>query len=170
MQTVDLKDLKIGDFVEFVKRQEPSSQDGADVPSDGARWSACRTFSDRMHRIRPEIEKANHGTFLPTYARLWSKDGKPWSKERALMPGYLFFLTDPEGWGNVRNIDGVCGVLTNEGRASKVSDDEMRRLVLDHAMGVHNRIEPGGLANPAKQRYGRRRRRPRSGKRMRQAV
>jgi transcription antitermination factor NusG len=123
-----------------------------------------------VHRVRPEIEKTNHGTFLPTYARLWSVDGKSWSKERALMPGYLFFLTEPEGWGDVSNVDGVYAVLSNDSKASRVTDDEMRRMVLDHAMGVHNRIEGKLAAEPAKPRYGRRRRRPRHGKRMRAAA
>ena len=170
MQTVDLKELKIGDFVEFVVRVPRADCSAQSSSPDKMHWAVCQTFSNRVHRVRPEIEKANRGTFLPTYARLWSKGGLPWSKERQLMPGYLFFLTEPDGWGAVRNTEGVYAVLTNEGRASKVRDTEMCRLVLDHAMGVHNRIEAGGLGDPAKKRYGRRRRRPRAGKRMREAA
>lgn len=148
--------------------QESEVEDSVVEPkaAPGPYWSVCQTFSNRVHRVRPEIEKVDRGTFLPTYARHWSKGGLPWSNERQLMPGYIFFRTEPDGWGDVKNIEGVYAVLTNAGRAGRVLDDEMRRLVLDDAMGVHNKIEGSDPAH----RRGSKRRRPRPSKRARAAA
>lgn len=162
----ELKDLKIGDFVEFVDRAPRIDLEPQTVGPDETHWAVCQTFSNRVHRVRPEIEKANRGTFVSTYARLWIKSGLAWSKERQLMPGYVFFRTKPKKWGAVRNIEGVYSVLTNNELACKVMDDEMRRLVVEHATGVHNEIAQAGVEG-AKRRYSKRRRRPRAGKRMR---
>ncbi|MES2030861.1 MAG: transcription termination/antitermination NusG family protein [Pseudomonadota bacterium] len=137
---------------------------------EGAHWAVCQTFSNRVHRVRPEIEKAERGTFLPTYGKVWTKGGLPWSSERQLMPGYIFFRTEPDAWGEVKNIEGVYSVLTNGGSAGRVLDSEMRRLVLDDAMGVHNRFEGVFSDSGGKKRYSKRRRRPRPGKRARDAA
>lgn len=130
-------------------------------------WAVCRTFSFRVHRVRPEIEKSNHGTFLPTYARAWVRDGELCLRERLLMPGYLFFMTDPEGWADVRDVEGVHQVLSNNGRASKVLPSEMARMVLEHATGVHNEANLSGMnvrpRDPKRQRA----RRPRASRRAR---
>ena len=82
-------------------------------------WAVCRTFSTRVPWVRVEIEKVEHGTFFPTYARMWNSDGKLSIREKALMPGYLFFMTTEEGWGDVANVEGVYRVLSHEGKASK---------------------------------------------------
>lgn len=161
-----LTELKIGDFAGVVDRPVVVAETSCDMDTGKRHWAVCQTFSNQIHRVRPEVEKANRGTFVPTYARLWSKGGLPWSSECALMPGYLFFLTEPEAWGEVKNIDGVCSVLTNAGMAGRVLDKEMHRIVLDHAMGAHNRFE-GHLSAEPRKRYGKRRRRPRPGKRAR---
>lgn len=112
---------------------------------DAPHWAVCRTFSFRVHRVRPEIEKTSHGTFLPTYARAWVRDGEFCIRERLLMPGYLFFMTTPKGWAGVRDVDGVHQVLSNDGKASKVLPDEMARMVIDHATGRHNEANLDGL-------------------------
>lgn len=129
-------------------------------------WAVCRTFSFRVHRVRPEIEKTNHGTFLPTYARAWVRDGELCIRERLLMPGYLFFMTEPEGWADVRDVDGVHQVLSNNGKASKVLPEEMNRMVLDHVIGTHNSANLDGLNRRTKRE---RARRPRLSKRARAA-
>jgi transcription antitermination factor NusG len=131
-------------------------------------WAVCRTFSFRVHRVRPEIEKTNHGTFLPTYARAWVRDGELCIRERLLMPGYLFFMTEPEGWADVRDVEGVHSVLSNNGRASKVLPGEMLRLVVDHATGAHNSATLDGL-NRRQRTKRERARRPRASKRARAA-
>lgn len=129
----------------------------------GTHWSVCQIFSKRAHLIRAEVEKNGHGTFQPTFARVWMSEGKRSARERALIPGYLFFMTPPEGWGSVGATEGVIRVLGHAGRASKVSDEEMYRLVVDHASGAHNEIS----APIAAEARTRRRRKPRPSKRAR---
>jgi transcription antitermination factor NusG len=133
-------------------------------------WAVCRTFSNRVRWVRPEIEKTNHGTFMPTYVRVWASDGKLSCRERALMPGYLFFfLPDPDRWSEVKNVEGVFDVISNNGRASKVTEQEINRLVLGHIRGEYNDINLDGLERtrgPRRQRQ----RRPRASKRARAAA
>jgi N-methylhydantoinase B/oxoprolinase/acetone carboxylase alpha subunit len=130
-------------------------------------WAVCRTFSNRVHRVAPEIEKANHGTFLPTYARVWSSNGKLSARERVLFPGYLFFQTDATGWGAVSEIDGVDEVLAHGERASRVTDDEMCRMMISHATREHDERDTTGLERTARRK---RYRRPRASKRARAGV
>jgi transcription antitermination factor NusG len=116
-----------------------------DNADDAPYWAVCRAFSNRVHWLRPEIEKTNHGTFMPTYVRVWSSDGKLSIRERALMPGYLLFMTKPNLWGEVKNVEGVYEVLANNGKASRVTDTEMQRLVMGHILGNANEVDLAGL-------------------------
>jgi transcription antitermination factor NusG len=139
-----------------------ASQDDDNLPY----WAVCRMFSNRVRWVRPEIEKTNHGTFMPTYVRVWASDGKLSMRERPLMPGYLFFMTDSKTWGEVKNVDGVYEVVSNNGKASKVTDDEMQRLVIGHIFGHTNDVDLDGLEY--KRSLTRRKsRRPRASKRAR---
>jgi transcription antitermination factor NusG len=124
-------------------------------------WAVARVFSKRAHRISQELADLSVGTFQPTYVRRWFVDGKPSAKERPLLPGYMLVHVG-EGWGDLRDVEGVYGVLANAGVASRVTDEEMARLVLAHATGVHNDMQAGPEV-----RRPRRRRRPRPGKRFR---
>ena len=132
-------------------------------------WAVCRTFSNRVHRVMPEIEKTNHGTFLPTYARVWASAGKLSVRERVLFPGYLFFRTEAKGWAAVSDVEGVDGVLANGERASRVTDAEMHRMVIGHATRAYDDMDLTGLERVAfaKRRRGRR---PRASKRARVAA
>jgi transcription antitermination factor NusG len=129
-------------------------------------WAVCRTFSNRIHWVRPEIEKTNHGTFFPTYVRVWASDGKLSMRERPLMPGYLFFMTEEDRWGEVKNVEGVYEVIANNGKASKVTDAEMHRLVMGHILGDTNEVDLEGLEYRRNQSR-RKSRRPRASKRAR---
>lgn len=133
-------------------------------------WAVCRAFSNRVHWLRPEIEKTNHGTFMPTYVRVWSSDGKLSIREKAMMPGYLFFLTDDKSWGEVANVEGVYAVISNNGKASKVTGEEMRRMVLGHILGDANEVDLAGLEMRQDRSERRRRRRPRPGKKLRASL
>jgi transcription antitermination factor NusG len=135
---------------------------------DDQHWAVCQAISSRVHRVRPEVEKTNHGTFLPTFARVWASDGKLSQRERALFPGYLFFRTGRDSWGAVRQVDGVYRVLSNCGKASRVTDAEMVRLVVGHATGEFNEIDLSGLERPKARR--RKRTRSRPSKRARQVA
>lgn len=128
-------------------------------------WAACQILSHRGHFVRSEMEKTEHGTFLPTYVRVRYVAGKKYVQELPLLTGYLFFMTEGDKWGEVTDINGVCRVLANGTNASRVSDDEMHRLVLGHATGIHNKIESS--PQQPRKRNPARRRRPRPGKRLR---
>lgn len=132
-------------------------------------WAVCRAFTFRVHRVMPEIEKTNHGTFLPTYARVWSSRGKLSARERVLFPGYLFFQTTPRGWAAVRDVDGVHCVLAQGERASRVKDSEMARMMLDHAMRVHDDRDTTGLERVVNGKR-KRGRKPRQSRRARVAA
>jgi hypothetical protein len=135
-------------------------------------WAVCRAFSNRVQWLRPEIEKTGHGTFLPTYVRVWSSDGKLSIRHRVLMPGYLFFLTTPKLWGEVANVEGVHAVLSNNGMASKVTDKEMYRMVVQHFLGDANEVDVTGLERQQVRQNAKRdrARRPRPSRRARAAA
>jgi hypothetical protein len=125
-------------------------------------WAVAEVFTQRLHRV---VQGVN-GAFVPTYAKVWNSAGKKSSRELPLLYGYVLFPTDGEDWAGVKDVDGVYRVLAANGRAQRVTNGEIVRLTLDHAMGAHNRIE----APPEeRKRYSRRRRRPRPGKRVRAA-
>jgi len=133
---------------------------------NASHWAVCRAYSSRVHIVRSEIEKTEHGTFLPTYAKVRANDGKLFCRERPLMPGYLFFfLPDPGRWTDVKNVYGVFDVISNNEGASKVTDLEMHRLVMDHISGTQNDIDISGLERERRQRG----RKPRASKRARAA-
>ena len=127
-------------------------------------WAACQVFSSEGHKVRAEIEKSDRGAFLPTFVRVKYIGGKKYVQELPLLSGYLFFMTEPSKWGDVPEIEGVLRVLASGNIASRVTDEEMYRLTLDHALGMHNQIQSG--YQPHK-RNSRRRRRPRPGKALR---
>jgi transcription antitermination factor NusG len=134
--------------------------------SGGEHWAVCQALSSRVHLVRPEIEKIDRGTFLPTYARVWSSGGKLSARERQLFPGYLFFRTAPDDWAAVANVDGVYRVLANGETASRVTENEMNRIVLEHISGTHNEVDLSGL-EPGKRRRRRGNRKPRASRRAR---
>jgi transcription antitermination factor NusG len=96
---------------------------------------------------------------------MWVNAGKLSCRRRALMPGYLFFMTTPKGWGEVKNIHGVCDVIANSEMASQVKPDEMFSLVVGHATGQHNEFNLAGLDRETRHR--RKGRRPRPSRRAR---
>ena len=129
-------------------------------------WAVGQTWTGREHRIRAEIEDMDKGAFLPTCERRTVRRGLLDVRERPLLPGYVMFRTDAQGWGDVAAVEGVR-VLANGMVAGRVLDMEMARLVLAHATGAGNEfavVSPGRAA-PSKQ--ARRGRKPRRGKRIR---
>jgi hypothetical protein len=139
----------------------------------GEYWAACQMMPGQEHIVRAKVEEADRGAFVPTFARMWAADGKVSAKECAAMSGYVFFRTNGLDWAQVEAIDGVQ-VLTMEGLDNKgmpariakpVTDEEMRRMVLGHATGEHDRIEACITQRKARDRNRRRRSRP--GRRIR---
>lgn len=110
-------------------------------------WAVAQTVSTMEHIVRREIEKMNHGAFLPTVARFCKVDGRDYDKERPLIGGYVFFLTGADDWAGLPDIHGVYDVLVSTGLDSfgrtvqvpkRVTDAEMARMVISHAAGDHN--------------------------------
>ena len=99
-------------------------------------WAVAQTVSTMEHIVRREIEKANHGAFVPTYARHAVVDGRRTTKEHPRFVGYVFFHTSGDDYAGIPDIHGVYGVLsTATGKASKVTTAEMTRMMLTHATG-----------------------------------
>lgn len=100
---------------------------------DKSFWAAVQTVSKMEHLVRREIEKTNHGAFLPTCARHWLVDGRRYTKERPLFTGYVFFRTTGEDWAGIPDIHGVYRVLP-----ARVEDSEMKRMVFGHICRDHD--------------------------------
>jgi len=138
-------------------------------------WAAVQTVPKMEHIVRREIEKTNRGAFLPTCARFWKVDGRDYCKERPLLTGYVFFLTNGEDWAGIPDILGVYRVLANpdeEAKPMHVSTPEIRKLAIAHAAGEHNETLPPRYTKyyqpfkrPARRKF--RKPRPGHGKRLR---
>lgn len=137
-------------------------------------WTVCQTFAGREHLVRAEIEKINRGAMVLPYARTWVSDGKVSSGERAVLQGYVFFLTDSKDWDAVAEIEGVQQVLTcdrGDGRmvAKQVRCTDIARMVVDHFTGYHDDMAVCmDTGRPARERG--RSRKPRRSKRIRKVT
>ena len=125
------------------------------------RWGVVQIMSKRARWIQRDIAAHERDTFQPTFKRRWFVDGKESEKQCALMPGYMFFELNQDGWGPVAEVEGVLRVL---GGAMPVGEQEFNRLWLGSKMGEWNDIE-ASISVPSERR--RRRRRPRPSKRAR---
>lgn len=102
----------------------------------GSYWAVAQTVSKMEHIVRREIEKSNHGAFVPTYARHAVVDGRRSTKEHPRFTGYVFFHTSGEDYAGIPDIHGVYNVLSSAcGKASPITVDEMKRIVMSHAAG-----------------------------------
>jgi transcription antitermination factor NusG len=134
-------------------------------------WAVAQTVSTMEHVVRRDIEKTNHGAFLPTYARHAVVDGRRHTKEHPRFTGYVFFYTSGNDYAGIPDIHGVYGVLRSAcGKASPVTGDEMRRLMIEHATGAEETLAPRYTKYyrpPTKKSIRHRSRKPRPGKRIR---
>jgi hypothetical protein len=128
-------------------------------------WTACYTLPGAEHKARAGIENVGFGTFLPTFVRKGMFRGRLTETVNPLISRYVFVAIDhanEEQIGEIHQelIDGVSHIV------GQVRDAEMHRLVMAHASGTFNvvthRDNSGRFA-----RYGKRRPRPRPGKRLR---
>lgn len=110
-------------------------------------WAVAQTVSKMEHIVRREIEKTNHGAFLPTCVRHRKIDGLQRSNERPMMGGYVFFFTYGRDFAGIADIHGVYNVLASApdmdtpdrpGSAGRVLPSEMVRMMVDHASGKHD--------------------------------
>ena len=141
-------------------------------------WTVAQTVSKMEHIARREIEKTNHGAFLPTFARSRKVDGHEYCTEIPLFTGYVFFMTEADDarkeydWAGIPDIHGVYRVPANpSGKAQRVTDQEMLRMFFGHVRGAHNeRAQPRYTRyyNPDRRSAPRKSsRKPRPGKRLR---
>lgn len=113
------------------------------MPNSSGYWAAAQVVSKMEHIVRREIEKANHGAFLPTLARHQKIDGQQHSKERPAIGGYVFFHTSGDDYAGIPDIHGVYSVLTNpDGTAARVKPPEMIRMMIQHASGALDETLP----------------------------
>lgn len=141
-------------------------------------WTVAQTVSKMEHIARREIEKTNHGAFIPTYARSQKVDGLENRREIPLFTGYVFFMTEADDarqeydWAGIPDIHGIYRVPCNpNGKAQRVTDREMLRMFMGHVRGRHNeRAAPRYTRyyNPERKAAARKKsRKPRPGKRLR---
>lgn len=133
-------------------------------------WAVAQTVSKMEHIVRREIEKANHGAFLPTRARHWKVDGRQYSKEYPVIGGYVFFMTSGDDYAGIPDIHGVYSVLSNpDGSAKRVHPKEMVRMMLAHASGQEDETLPPRYTKYYRPESSARRksRKPRASKRLR---
>lgn len=133
----------------------------------GRYWAVAQTVSKMEHVVRRDIEKTDRGAFVPTCVRFWKVDGREYAKERPVLGGYVFFLTDGDDWAGIPDIHGVYRVLT-----SRVMDAEMARLTISHAAGEHNETMPPRYTKYYRSESTRRKnsRKPRRSKRLQNFV
>ncbi len=132
-------------------------------------WVACYTDVAAEKRARDGIEALDRGTFLPTFAKIYSVGARRKAFERPILNRYLLVALngrDDEAWSQIKHVEGVHDVLTNFGVPCRVSDQEVIRLMLAHAMGDYNTIQPRAVSGRYR-RSKRRRARPRAGKKAR---
>lgn len=129
-------------------------------------WTACYTQPGQEAKVRAGIEDVGFGTFLPTFAKCWYRDGRLRAQERPLMPRYILVAVDETNRGKLGEIHrelikGVDHLL------GKVRDTEVSNLMLAHATGEYNaqvRAPNGQFAKTGdvSQKPKRRRSRPRA--------
>src|SRR5581483_3494152 len=94
-------------------------------------WGALQVFSKRGVQIRREIEQTHRAVCQPAYKRVWYTSGQLSQKPRELMAGYMFVETRAEEWDDLNVIEGVIGVLANDGKISRVPYSQIERMQLD---------------------------------------
>lgn len=134
-------------------------------------WAVVQCVTKMEHIVRREIEKTNHGAFLPTYARHWKVDGRQYSKEHPVIGGYVFFKTGGRDYAGLPDIHGAYRVLSDavDGSAIPVAPHEMVRMMVAHASGQHDKTLEAKYTKyyrpPSSSR--RKSRKPRASKRLR---
>lgn len=162
------------DALACVAERPCRSEKRAPIDFEGDSWAVAQTVTTMEHIALRDIEKTNHGAFVPTYAKHWKVDGRQYSKEYPLLNGYVFFLTKPDDWAGIPDIHGVYRVLsTADWTPCRVTEKEMARLVMSSALNRHTEIAPHRYTKyyrPSDKPKRKSSRRPRPGKRIRTAI
>jgi transcription antitermination factor NusG len=143
----------------------------------GSYWAVAQTVTTMEHVVLRDIEKTNHGTFVPTYARHWKVDGRQHSKEYPLFGGYVLFQTNGKDWAGIPDIHGVYGVLAGPDELGRlkpmmVTDAEMLRLFMASALNRYTKVDAPRYTKYFRGERPKRKtsRKPRPGNRLRNAT
>lgn len=111
-------------------------------------WTACYTLPGAEHEARDGIQDIGFGTFVPTFAKCWYRDGKLCASEHPLLTRYVLvaLAEGDESWGKINDVDGIHKLLTNVGKPIRINDRDVSRLMLAHATGVFNVVQTRNAA------------------------
>jgi transcription antitermination factor NusG len=86
------------------------------------RWHVAVTEVRRERESAGEIAKLGFPTFAPMERRKRFVRGRRVYYERALFPRYIFarFNADDPHWNTIRDVDGICDILCNNGKPCPV--------------------------------------------------
>lgn len=160
--------------LEAVAERPCLTEKRAPIDFEGDAWAVAQTVTKMEHIALRDIEKTNHGAFVPTYAKHWKVDGRQYSKEYPLLHGYVFFLTKPDNWAGIPDIHGVYRVLsTVDWTPCRVTEKEMARLVMNSALNRYAEIAPPRYTKyyrPSERPKRKSSRKPRPSRRIRNAI
>jgi transcriptional antiterminator NusG len=113
-----------------------------------ANWYAIRTQNNKekkvLERLKRELDRDNNSIItqylIPTERTYSVRNGKKYSRERILYPGYLFIETFALGEVNtiLKGIDGAAGfVRTRTGDINPLKEQEVKKM-LDEQHRIDN--------------------------------
>lgn len=132
----------------------------------------CAVRSGSERQAQRDIERAGFGTRIPSFRVAFNRHGGQHVQLRPLFPGMVFTYLEP-GYGDLDEIEGVR-VLKIAGQPLRIrgaDGEELNRLERRCLFGDFNKVR----VQPNRNGFGqfkqrKRRRRPRPGKRLRQAI
>lgn len=140
-------------------------------------WVACYTDVGAERKAQDGIEGLGRGTFLPTFAKVYTAGGRRKAFERPILNRYILVALhdrSDEAWSQVAHADGVHKVICAFDEngypvPSRVADKEVEHLMWAHMTGAFNSVQHRS-ANGQFQKPRRRRCRPRAGKKARSST
>jgi transcriptional antiterminator NusG len=129
-------------------------------------WTAAHTEPRIERKVRSGIEALDRGACLPTFVHGYVFRGRLRRTEHPIIKNYVLIALkgiEDDAWSAINHVEGVHRVLTNNGKPSRVSEEEVADLVLAHATGAYNRIQSRSASGHFEKRRTRRAR-PRKGK------
>jgi transcription antitermination factor NusG len=137
-------------------------------------WTAAYTSVNAEIKARDGIEALDRGTFIPTFAKVYYKDGRKKAFERPILNRYILVALrgrDDAAWSQIAHVEGVTRLIGNYDDGgqlipSPVAPKEIERLMWAHMTGALNNIQHRA-ANGRFTKPKVRRARPRAGKKVR---
>jgi hypothetical protein len=128
-------------------------------------WGCVYTNAQAEPVVRREIENLGYGTFLPWYSAGTWQGSQLRVRYRPLISRYVFVnLPDAASWSEVAHARGANRLLMADGAPARIDPAQIAILMLAHATGRYDTVEPRRNASGRFSKQRRRRRRPRHGK------